>query len=36
MQGPGDKMAATNKFLDSKNMGVDTKIYILHVLDEEL
>ena len=36
MHGSGDKMAVTNIFLDPENMTVDTKIYLLRVLDEEI
>ena len=36
MQWSGDKMALTNKFLDPENMGLDTEIDLLCVLDEEI
>ena len=32
----GDKMAVTNKFLHPENRGIDTKIDLVRILDEEI
>ena len=36
MKGSSDEMIVTNIFLDPKTMGVDTKIKLLQVSDDEI
>ena len=36
MKGSSDEMIVTNIFLDPENMGVDAKIKLLRVSDDEI
>ena len=36
LKGPTDEISVTNIFLDPENIGVDTKILILQVSEDEI